>query len=578
MFKDGKYTADVKVVEVPKGASSRDFLFNNAEEKLINSNHTDQVVLIRGEKNKLVDLSFDEMKERLREKYPGKTIFPIIDNREEIFKPVGMVEFTWEYIVMIESGDKKRTFFLGDSPRLEATPQNAKIVRLGKVPVVSDEGIFAQLCFIVDDEKEKKEIENIIRYGNELRLQTKGMDAWVKKSGAEAKRLFVASSFTVVEETYDDLIQPLQQVFNINHMSVWKDLDSNMPIPSYVEASIIMAALFFYYEGFAAINLLVLGKPGCGKSFLLDTFAYLIGTHNHNCMETTLKGLVFSHAEKGGVYGVLYRERFVALLNEFMRIVSGARKEAGKDDVRRLLSTLNDAVEKKKNRSRSSGLVAGAEATMICSMITSDNYYPSVVDSFLQAMLDDPSYMRRYAFLKLSEETQNKGSNFTRVTDWRRSTDKWMSRRNLGEGKWYKILRFWRYQVRESMDAVDARPFIKYAKQLKEARLKKIFFQDGERQQFDRNSDLVDLYNMTGEADFSQLAVACACSAAIMGSTFRNDDLALPKVKMTVEDETLAYAMIARLVGDMMDLLVSAVQKKLSAGSGLRQRGGSAWQ
>jgi len=571
MFKDGKYTVSAKVIDVPEDVSARDYLFNSEEEKLINTNHTDQIVLVKS-KQKL-DLSYDEMKERLREKYSGKTIFPIIENAEDLLKPIDFTQFKHEYIVMVEAGEKKRMFFLGDEPRMETTPQNSKVVLMGRVEAISKEGVLTTLCFIVDDDAEKRIIKDLIRYGNELRLKVKGMDSWVKKGGS-AKRMFIVSEFVAVEEDYDDLMPIMQQVFKIDHVNVWKDLKSNRMIPTKVEAAILMSALFFYYEGFSAINLLMLGKPGCGKSHTLDTFAYLVGTNNHNCMETTLKGLVFSHAEKGGVYGVLYREKFVALLNEFMRIVSGARKDAHNDAIRRLLSTLNDAVEKKKNRSRSSGLVQNAEATMMCSLITSDNDYPSVVGGFLDAMLEDPSYMRRYSFLKLSEETEARGAEFSMVANWRRETDKWLLWGGLGFGKWYKLLRFWRYQVTEVMEIFNLDKFTKYAMQYKEGRVKKMFGEQAGLVDRQVSDAVKESFERMNEANFRHVAMACACCSVIMGSTFRHEDTkSLPKLEMTVEDETLAYAMIKRLISDMMDLMEKSVQRVMS-GSSLRKRGG----
>ena len=563
--KEGVYRIEAKELEVPEGMSTNDFLFNNPKDEavLIASNHKDELVVVR--RGTLInDMRYEELKPGMRKVYKGKTIFPILENEFEILESLDISPtFTTQWIVATH-GDKM--FFHGDKPRCEETFDGSKIVDLAVVRCKTIKGRLCHLYVVINDEKEREFVKNALKKAGN-RLHVSGMNAWVNAQGQTMEKHIIASKITIEEENFDDLKTIFPKINSLNDVCVWRDLKKDTMIPSDVESAILTGALFFSYEGVAAINLIMLGSPACGKSHAMDTFAELIGTKNHNCTETTLKGLIFSHAEKGGMPGILYRERFVALLNEFVRIVGNvaAKKESVQEEVRRMLSSLNDAVEKKSGRSRSSGKVEGADATMVCSMITSDNEYPNTIGPFVNAMLEDPSYLRRYAFLRLSKETEERGGKHSKVVDWRAETKKLLYKKGIHPERWAKLMSYWRSLIPEGMTKFNLDNCQIIAKKYVDEKIDDVFFSGAmlTKENISNFKDADSLHLLLREVSMYQLAVACTVCAGIITSTFKSKKEEFPLMKNSKEAELLGKQMFERLVDDLFALMKPYIDARI---------------
>lgn len=568
MIEKGVYTVETVRIDVEEGMKP-EAIFYNAKDKMTETNHVGKVVVIGNkehEKNVPVTLSYDAVKKELRQNYNMHTIFPIVENTVEVLKPVGT--FSTEYQWLCSSHEEK-LYFHGDNPNIDVTPEKQKFEEVAIIPCIGETSKITNVYFIINGKEDKKFLEENVKYKDGISFFAKGMETW-NRVGKNVTRNFFVSRAEIIEEDFSDIPKIVTKANKIHDVCVWTDLRNYNMIPSEVEAQIITGSLFFSYEGFAAINLLITGAPGCGKSFQLDVFAHLVDTECHNCAETTLKGLVFSHAEKGGSPGILYRERFVALLNEFIRIIGSSKKEAQKDAVRRLLTTLNDAVEKKKNRSRSSGYVQGASVSMVASMMSSENNYPHTMGPFAEALLNDASYMRRYAILLVSEETENRGRNVYKVPDWREAVQKMLLYRGLGHGKWYRLMRYMRAEAKNMLPKLSVENVMKiknYAEETKDEKIRRMFLQEGQNELvIVPRSKEETVYAMLKEANFEQLSVACLCTSVVMNSVFRQKKEEFPVFEEKEEDVEQAKKMVNRLISDVFEMLRPYVEEEVGSG------------
>lgn len=575
MIRDRKYVLDAQVIEVPEASSANDFIFNTNSSVMVLTNHNEEIVVMRRQGGGLIcDVGYDAMKFGLRTNHAGRTVFPVVVNKRARLTHFGVmsVEDTW--LVATYLPDK--TYFFGDGMQRgrDTAPDAMKAAKLAKIACVDENGEQMNLLVVVQEKHDEAWLQKVVQYRETTYFRVEGMEFQLGAKGF-LERWLIATSVELEEEGYADIPEVVPYVRKVDDVVVWRDLIRGNAVPSTVEAYIITSAIFFSYEGYAALNLMIIGSPGSGKSFQLDCIGYLANAPCYNMEETTLKGLVFSHAKQGRL-GILYRERFVALLNEFVRIIGQSRNAAVYDDARRLLSTLNDAVEKKRGRSRSSGNVEGSSAHMVCSLLSSDNDYPQTLGTFLKALLEDQSYMRRYALLRLSKETVAKGKATTRPADWRGHLDELLYRRGLGGGKWLRLMKFWRSQV---PDALKAIPYARmeemrnFVVEERDRYLVKLFF--GEQASFALYEvapvdTLPLLFLRLKEVDFTQLSTACLLSACIMGSTFRTQGVQMPVVVYDGRDMMIAKRMVQRLVGDMFELLRPYIMESGDMGGVLR--------
>ena len=298
------------------------------------------------------------------------------------------------------------------------------------------------------------------------------------------------------------------------------------------------------------------------NTFTMDVFAYLMNTTVHAMEQSTLKGLVFSHqggevrGASFGQKGILLREKYVALLNEFLRVVvRSQQKAAHKDEMSRLFASLNDAVERKKNRARSSGNVSDAEGFCTCSMLTTDNDFEQLIKPFAFTMFEDSSYLRRYSILRLSKETERKGKLAkVGIVSWKNVVDRYVKDAGLGSGRWARLMRFWRSQILECMSVCDFMNITRFADIKRDMLVNKYMYGGRKPVSYGDDATVSMTYNTLMQADFSQLAQSCLVSAVIMGSTFRAKG-GRPVLEQKQEDNVLAARMFIRLVEDMFKVI-----------------------
>jgi hypothetical protein len=579
LIKDnGDYALVRKNMTVPTGVSARDFLFKQNGLQLIMTNHDAELVVVESEDAKTLGLSYDEIKREIREKFSSHTVFPIVENVEMKGVPVGTVSFEERWVVALSSHEKKMYFF-GDNPRSDSQSESKKVV-FAYVPIqIKGTARMAYLWVVVDDEERAVLQDAVKREG--VIFDIKGMSILYMVPGKQtAQEWVLATKIHFEHEKYDDIGSITKCVNSIGDVTLWRDYKNLSMVPDEVEAAIVTSGLFFAAEGFATFNMLVIGSPGCGKTFQMDVFAHELGTTVHAMEQSTLKGLVFSHqggevrGSGFGQKGVLLREKYVALLNEFLRVVVRAQQKAAqKDEMSRLFASLNDAVERKKNRARSSGNVMDAEGYCSCSMMTTDNDFPQLIQPFAFTMFEDSSYLRRYSILRLSTDTERCGKMAkVGIVNWKASIDKYLATVGLGGGRWARLMRFWRSQVTEclSMPDIDYTNIVRFAEVKKRVMLKKVIYQGREPVSFGMDDPTGMLYYTMLQADFSQLAISCQASAIIMGSTFRANGT-YPKLERHYEDNVLATKMLIRLIEDMFKVIGPYVPKYVEQNSGVKR-------
>lgn len=565
-----------KHVMVPIGATPNDFLFHGKEERFVESNHLDQVVVVEAEDKVPIAMTYDAIKNGLRVNYAGRTIFPIVHNVNAECRHFGRCEERDIWLVAVYgSGVKAKTYFYGDAMQQDAQPDAKKIVRAVQVPCVDERGKMIDAWYVPKDQDEYDDFVKHIDENVDAKMIIKGMEMWLLRKKTVERAIFV-SKVEFVEETYEWLVPVIQKVKKLDDVVVWRDLVADAAIPSEMEGFILTSALFFSYEGYAAINLLLIGQPGKGKSFQLDVFAYLMGTMCHNMAESTPKGLVYSHSTRGsddlaGKPGILYRERDVALLNEFMRLIGDTKMHASaNDEARRVLSALNDAVEKKKNRSRSSGNVT-ATGTVVCSIMTSDNDYDAVLRPFMKAMMDDASYIRRYAYLRISKDTELRGAKGARPANWRKALDALLLRKGLSVIAWRGLMRYWRKLIPRAMESIASSQFADvrdYAAQeyrraaLEAAGLTELDLLD--------TSSMAPTFARVLEGDMRQNAEALLICAVIMNATFKADGL-VERFECGVEQVDFSKGAMLRLIEDFMRDLKPLLQEEMIRERGVRR-------
>jgi hypothetical protein len=572
--KEGDYELQRVDIKIPEGVSARDYLFKQNSLQLIKTNHDDQIAVVSSEKGIDLALSYEEVKAELRQKMSQYTIFPLVENCTLSCLPLGQVVFERRWTIAITP--KNENYFFGDAPRLEMQPV-IKDCMFAIMPVIVVGTSKKLLLFVPIDDSERVVMADNAKIENMI-FEIRGM--FISRSVAKNQSVeewVIVSKIHFVREKFEDIGSVVACVNSVNDVSVWRDHKTGVMVPSEVEAAIVTSALFFCVEGFATFNMLVIGRPGTGKTHQADVFGHLMGTTLHNMEQSTLKGLVFSHqgdsAKSGfGQKGILLRERYVALLNEFLRVVvRSQQKAAHKDEMSRLFATLNDAVERKKNRSRSSGNVVDAEGYCSCSMLTTDNDFPHLIGPFAHTMLEDPSYLRRYSILRLSDETETRGE-FAKVGvfDWQSALTHHLASKGLAGGRWARLMRFWRSQVPVALKKFDYLNIARYAKVKKKMLLRKWFYGDREPVSFGGVDQTAILYQTVMQADFSQLAVSCQASAIIMGSTFRSKG-SYPELTRTHDDDVLATRMITRLMEDLFKVIGPYIAEHIQMNEGVRR-------
>jgi len=562
-------------LQVPKGTYARDFLFKQNCMQLIKTNHDAELIVVESDDAKPLSLSYEEIKQEIRKKFTSHTVFPVVENVEYSCIPIGEVRFEEKWVIAITPDNK--IFFFGDQPRVEMQAE-MKSAMFACVPVWVKGTSKVVLLWIVVDECERQVFQDMVK-SEEVVFEVRGMSVPVSMGRQQVQEWIVATKIKFEHEKYDDIHTIVKCVNSIKDVVLWRDYKTLQQVPDDVEAYLMHAALFFCCEGYATFNMLIIGGAGTGKTFCLDTYAYLMNTTVHAMEQSTLKGLVFSHSGEGdrgrgsegkgfGQKGVLLREKYVALLNEFLRVVVRSQQRAAhKDEMSRLFASLNDAVERKKNRARSSGNVSDAEGFCTCSMMTTDNDYPQLIQPFAYTMFEDSSYLRRYSILRLSKETEERGKMAkVGIVNWKSSIDKYLLLKGLGHGRWARLMRFWRSQVSTCLASFDYLNIVRFAEVRKRTLIDKYMYGGRVPVSFGNQDDTSSmLHNILMQADFTQLAISCQASAIIMNSTFRASGR--PVLERKYEDNVLAAKILMRLMDDMFKVIGPHMQKYIEQAS-----------
>jgi hypothetical protein len=205
-----------------------------------------------------------------------------------------------------------------------------------------------------------------------------------------------------------------------------------------------------------------------------------------------------------------------------------------------------------------------------------DNDYSYLIRPLFSMMLEDASYFRRYSYLKLSSETELRGKRAkVGVMNWRSALNQHMIKKSLGSGRWMRMMRFWRSQIKDAF-AFDIMNIVRFAEVHKRKWITKLFEKHvAQVSSLQMQQDTMSVparmaYDMLQGADFAQLAVACAYSSIIMGSTYRTHS-GLPVLHRRTEDDQRAARMLMRLMDDMFTMMQPVLDSWIKERQGVQR-------
>lgn len=234
-------------------------------------------------------------------------------------------------------------------------------------------------------------------------MQVDGMNVMVNRYLVVKKRE-VKEDFSSVRNKKFRGIQDLSPVW---------DFDKNVPVYDDVETFIILSACFFCAESIPAINLILCGATRSKKTAFLDMFSRIFGDDFVTSQWSSSKGLIVSFYGQKPVAGVLFKANYVSMVDEFFRrFLNNADKFGTLNALRNGLSEFMNVLEHKEHLYPSGkGNISLALRT---SFLGTDNsiYKKELPEVWKQ----DNAVLRRFTFLLVSPETEEKGKNLRMIS------------------------------------------------------------------------------------------------------------------------------------------------------------------
>jgi len=193
---------------------------------------------------------------------------------------------------------------------------------------------------------------------------------------------------------------------------VW-DYARNIAVYDEVESFIILSACMFMKLGFPAIGLIICGGTHARKTAWLESFKTIFNDMVIPMQsQASEKGMLVTHYGNKPSTGLIFRAKFVCLPDEFLRsMYKGADREGRTQALLRNCSDYMNVIEHKEfPYSSGKGTVF---ATLKSSFIATDNTV--FKEELAKAWQNDPASLRRFAFLKVSDATEERGRTMPHV-------------------------------------------------------------------------------------------------------------------------------------------------------------------
>jgi len=426
------------------------------------------------------------------------------------------------------------------------------------------------LLFPFNNEDEKREFKKHFNFSRPYNIIGFLIDVPRKsrtKSNANiVDKIVIVSEYSLHEEDFSPLKKLIPEIKCINDLSLVWDFDNDISIYSELETAILLGNVFYYEYGVPALHITLCGSQRTArKSTWLNIISSITGDDVHRCEGSTVKGLVpsfFDKIDPGAILG----SKFVFLGDEFFRTPEQSAQESSSYVKMRQFLVHMMGLFNKTEATFDSGKGKGT-FLFTKSFFSTDNMKSS--NELKQLFENDPAPLRRFNFLLVSEETEQRGESI--IGDYgdleiKELTLERFKKRGFNWKKLYMLFKFMRELV----------PSVKYDRQ----RTRKIFLDVIEKIKPD-NALLPtpkleawrDLQNGMDDA-----MKACVKTAVILDKLVAwNDPENLPNSKLFIADESdyiLAEQMFERIVFDK----VKVVQGRVSEESGIvRFSGKTRW-
>lgn len=260
---------------------------------------------------------------------------------------------------------------------------------------------------------------------------------------------------------------------------VW-DFDRDVPVYDDVETFIILSSCIFIKRSFPAINLIICGETSSKKTAWLDTFKEIFGDDYAVSQWSSIKGLIMSFYGEQPQAGLIFRAKFVAMIDElFRRFLSNSlavMKEGAHSVLRNGLSDFMNVVEHKRFPFTSGK--GSVDLMLKTSFIATDNViYKKEIPKLWH---DDRAVLRRFSWLLVGDETARRGlaMKFYDVSDAVKLLMKrWKSRRIFDSlGQYERFCKYARLEISKSELSPDDDKYIDSLLEKVQQKYKTTFF------------------------------------------------------------------------------------------------------
>lgn len=222
------------------------------------------------------------------------------------------------------------------------------------------------------------------------------------------ENVYLCNSVNKIKENFGMLDGIVKNIKNIHDLTLVWDFDNDRSIYSEEETYIILSNIFYLEEGNCALDLILCGKPSSKKTAWLDILKEIFSDNVVMSVNATDKSLVPSFYFETPKPGALCDSKYITLLDDYFRMFSQKSEKAGyyvaiKNGLESVMNLLD-----RKEKTIPSGK-KDLSVKYNASFFATDNF--GYHDTLVKIYDDDPAILRRYTFLILSDETEERGTS-----------------------------------------------------------------------------------------------------------------------------------------------------------------------
>lgn len=222
------------------------------------------------------------------------------------------------------------------------------------------------------------------------------------------ENVYICTDLKKVKEDYASVSPSLKNIKNIHDLTLVWDFDNDRNIYSEEETYIILSNLLYMEEGNCALDLILCGKPSAKKTSWLDLLKEIFDEKEIMSVNATNKSLVPSFYFDSPKPGVLCDSKYVTLLDDYFRMFSQRSDKTGyyvaiKQGLESVMNLLD-----RKDKTIPSGK-RDFSVRYNASFFATDNF--AYHEALTKVYDDDPAILRRYTFLLLEHESEEKGTS-----------------------------------------------------------------------------------------------------------------------------------------------------------------------